>query len=113
MHENRENIFKCDLCSKSFQYKNSVKIHKRRIHDENAKQFCNQCGKLFDKHYLKSHIETLHAGEKIHACNLCNQVFAQASSLTGHVRKVHEKVEKTLKCSQCEKLFYTNGELDL
>ena len=92
IHEKGEKTFEC---SKSFGNKNSVSLHKRRIHEENAKQTCIQCGKLFNKQYLKKHIETVHEGQKIH-CNLCNQVFTQASAMKKHIKIIHEKTEKNL-----------------
>ena len=66
---------------------------------------------MFDKQYLKSHTEAIHEGQKIHACNLCNKVFTQTSSMNKHIKIIHEKVEKAWKCDKCEKRFFINSEL--
>ncbi len=44
--------------------------------------------------------------ERTNICNLCSKAFNQKSTLTRHIRIVHEKL-KPYSCNECEKTFST------
>ena len=48
--------------------------------------------------------------DRSHACSQCNAAFGKASTLTRHVRTVHEK-RRDHACPQCEAAFGQAGNL--
>ena len=106
--------YKCEQCSKTYSYNDSLKNHIRAIHEgltfacsqcdfETAKESnlkvhiriqhelvryaCNQCDftEFTRKSDLKIHIESLHEGVK-YACNLCGYLASHPSNLSKHKR---------------------------
>ena len=60
VHENRKD-YSCDICGNSFTQAYSVKAHKATVHGgkKSPKLWCTcpNCGKYFQKDYLKSHMK--------------------------------------------------------
>jgi general transcription factor IIIA len=65
---------------------------------------------------MQRHIDTVHLKLRPHACGWadCGQSFGMKSDLNRHVAAVHEKTEKTFKCtvSDCEASFRDQTHLD-
>ena len=77
-----------------------------------SKSQCTICQRAFDyKKDLKRHFDAVHEGKKENFCDSCGKSFSSISSLNGHIKRVHEKVERKFVCNQCERRFYTNSEL--
>lgn len=56
LHSN-ERPFKCNLCSKSYCYKHSLKRHNLRLHEKILRYFCETCEKgFYDRYELKNHL---------------------------------------------------------
>ncbi len=69
---------------------------------------CPECGKKFDKFYLKAHLSNFHNGVR-HECNLCDSTFAFKGSLQRHINNVHLKIvpknAQTFPCPDCGREF--------
>ncbi len=51
---------------------------------------CDSCGKAFSPAgNLKTHINTVHNGQKEHECVSCGMSFSQAGNLKIHINVVH------------------------
>ena len=78
----------CQICSKSFANKSSLKRHERIYTGEKAYQ-CEICFKSFrNKYNLKEH-RLIHTGEKPHKCATCSRPFARHSDLKKHFKTFH------------------------
>ncbi|XP_050521795.1 zinc finger protein OZF-like [Daktulosphaira vitifoliae] len=100
IHENihREKLFECHLCLKRFTQKKTLDNH-LNVH---IGQFtCQICGyKSHNAHNLKIH-ENTHSSIKLHSCNSCKKDFSTKSSLSRHIRLVHQK-NIMFRCNQCD-----------
>ena len=67
------------------------------------------CLKLFNKVYLKKHINAIHE-KKPHKCSICDQNFAENHQLKSHIIAVHEG-KKSHKCSIRDKNFSRKDHL--
>ncbi|XP_028320258.1 zinc finger protein 2-like [Gouania willdenowi] len=97
-----ERPFKCDVCSKCFNHKCSLQVHKR-IHTGEKPYKCDVCSKCFNqKHCLQVH-KRIHTGDKPFKCDVCSKCFNQKHSLQAH-KRIHTG-EKPFKCDVCSKCF--------
>lgn len=67
----------CNICSKVFQSKITLRIHNRMTHQE-KKFVCNQenCGKKFStNHLLEIHHRNQHLGMKKYQCQYCESRY--------------------------------------
>ena len=68
----------CDVCQKSFMWKESLTRHKR-LHSGKSVFTCEMCEKTF---YVKAHLLShiiIHTGEKPFTCEICQKGFSQKS----------------------------------
>ncbi|ALC42066.1 CG15073, partial [Drosophila busckii] len=88
-HANPE-IFKCELCDRSFADKQCLRNHELLKHqpDEEKKFICEHCPKKFTKQYLLDQHRVVHQERNV-PCDLCNRRFATVSMLATHVRMLH------------------------
>lgn len=98
--------FKCPLCEKFLKGKNNLKMHIKRMHEDNRQpEVCNICGKRVLQ--LKSHMVT-HNEEKMQ-CGQCGVMCKNKNALNSHL--YDHKLEKSKKCQFCEKTFRKNIQL--
>ena len=74
--------FKCDDCSASYAFKNS----------------------------LSKHISSVHSGTSF-SCNICAKTFSVQASVKRHKDAVHRESEKRFVCEKCGKTFGYKGNL--
>ncbi|XP_044727325.1 zinc finger protein OZF-like isoform X1 [Chrysoperla carnea] len=81
----------CERCDKKFKDKQELKNHNRDEHpDIEIYTACHICGKLIRKRRLADHLVTHQERNKV-TCNICSKTFVRNSSLTVHIKEVHEK----------------------
>ena len=128
--------FKCRMCDRLFQHRNSRQIHERshtgempyvcatcgetftqsgtlkvheRIHTGIKPYTSSTYGKMFTHNGDRKKHEHIHTGEKPYACSTCGNMFSRNSDL-----KVHERIHtgvKSYACSTCGKMFTQNCDL--
>jgi len=95
---------RCEYCDKVLFSKN-LKLHINRVHLKiKYLKKCPDCGKSFEKTYLKRHREAVHL-EKRKACQDCGMTI-KISNLTTHRRyscKENKKTETKAMCHLCGK----------
>merc|ERR1719370_716588 len=81
----------CEICSKEFRNKVSLRTHMKLVHKLGRQYTCAYCGKiLYSSQYLMKH-EMTHTGEKPFKCPDCDYRCIQRSNLRIHMRGVHKK----------------------
>lgn len=103
---NEAKPYSCEICGKSFKFKNGLSIHKA-VHDPVPKITCEVCGKKFHvmAHYRRHN--SYHANERKFACDTCDKRFNSAEILRVH-KRIHTD-ERPFDCSECGKTFRTAG----
>ena len=92
--ENENNIYKCDLCSKSYGSSNSLRRHKEISHLNIKDQFCQICEyECYDKKDMVRHIFLNHEGLKNRKCKMSKNT----NSLSGNLKNCHVE-SKNIKC---------------
>lgn len=108
-----EQSIRCSIdgCSSTFQTERNLKDHIRRMHTENRKHECQQCGKvLASAKTLKSHIKNRHTNNPtIYRCTFpdCNMRYKNQCDLKRHER-VHTG-NLIGPCRFCGKKFNSEG----
>lgn len=114
----RSDAFECFICKARFESVQALKEHVHCVHDgtdelqpnaglkftphNNIKnRKCTICGKLYDSHYIKRHMEC-HSKDKNELCPQCGMAFSGRSQLKKHLI-VH--ATKRHACNICGKTF--------
>jgi uncharacterized Zn-finger protein len=96
----------CHICGKVLR-RNSLHNHNRRVHNNERNFFCDYCGKGFYlKGILLDHIVThlpKHIRGKSIKCSQCPKLFTTPGTLRFHFKDVHAEVLST--CEECGKTF--------
>ncbi|XP_067216271.1 zinc finger imprinted 3-like isoform X2 [Linepithema humile] len=105
----KEELFRCDECSKCFKLKDSFHRH-MRIHKDERPFTCHVCGKQFrDSGGLTRHLKDVHAKLKNFMCDLCGRSFASKATREDH-RRTHTG-ERPYVCDSCGKTFKSKASL--
>ena len=123
--------FKCSICKKLYPSRDSLKLHKSKIHnskhDEQSKltvtkpnietqekvitKFkCDICEKTYDSVLrIKAHFKYTHNQPRNVRCDQCHNYYETAVSLDQHKKRIHPKYnqEEIFECDICEKKFAT------
>ena len=83
-----------------------------QIHDDENKNFCNDCEKGFStKYHYEVHIRTVHSqNQQENICNICEKSFSSKSNLARHQETKHMETDR-FNCSKCEKVFERKDNL--
>ena len=118
VHEGRyDPVDPCSICSETFKFKASLKVHQYRAHGVGDLMLCPHCGfKCFTPTRLKLHMlshedatlqcsyckkmlknkknleshERIHTGEKPYTCSICDAGFPSEKGLAQHKSGVHK-----------------------
>ncbi|XP_043235367.1 zinc finger protein 564-like [Amphibalanus amphitrite] len=72
---------------------------------------CTRCPfYTFDRDALRAHIASVHAGEKVHSCEVCHKRFTYEDSLKRHMNQ-HQHFIKEFRCQPCGEQFVNRSEL--
>lgn len=106
---------KCDVCSKDFEYINSLVQHRRVTHPTNKVYTCTLCGlttTLYKDYKLHLRLSHKDSGVKLSLscliCDICGKEFLCHYNLSNH-RKYHGSPQ--FKCNVCNKLFKAKKSL--
>ncbi|XP_077286460.1 uncharacterized protein LOC143911463 [Arctopsyche grandis] len=76
---------------------------------------CDTCGQCVQSYSALIIHMRVHTGERPYSCSSCNRQFAQKSSMSAHITKIHLnkkfKGEKDYTCENCGKRFRTKNNL--
>ncbi|XP_068091517.1 zinc finger protein 814-like isoform X2 [Hyperolius riggenbachi] len=70
---------------------------------------CEECGKIFTRHFTLLQHRMIHTGERPHTCTVCGKTFRDGGYLGVHMRS-HTK-EKPYVCTECGKCFSQSSAL--
>ena len=59
---------------------------------------------------MKSHIKTIHEGQRNYKCDFCGKLFTESGNLKNHIKSIHEE-QRNYKCDYCGKSFAQSGHL--
>lgn len=103
-HTHVKNIpFKCNICWKIFENKNTLEEHK--THHMNIEKIqCKFCPvKISTANNMKRHIRVVHQGVKNCECPYCNRPFSNGEALKYHI--MTHTGERPFKCKVCNREF--------
>lgn len=104
-----ETVYTCEICAKSFAYKNLLKNH-RALHGDDGKDVfkCNCCPLRFvDTKEMHAHLYEEHIDELKCTYDGCVKIFDYPIRLKKHIKFAHsEDTKKTVKkadfvCALC------------
>jgi KRAB domain-containing zinc finger protein len=97
----------CEICSKAFVHKTSLRHH-MNVHRDTKDCCCAVCGFQCASSNLQSHLLT-HNNEKKFVCGICDKSFRRKLALTEHEAS-HWKL-KIHVCPSCHKSFSSSSGL--
>ena len=104
----------CDICEIKFASKQVRDRYMYEQHSNPDQITCPICPKTFlRQEYVKDHIVQSHGCKwaKSYPCELCEQMFTQASNLTRHYHDVHKEKQR-FACPECPQLFSRKESLN-
>ncbi|XP_057661577.1 zinc finger protein OZF-like isoform X25 [Diorhabda carinulata] len=110
----KEKNIECQLCGTKFIDQKYLAVHMYKLHstDHNHRFVCESCGKkLCSKVSLQEHMIAVHQGLKPHKCEICNQSFANRTTLKLHERR--HTGERPYRCTYCLRAFTQSHSLKM
>ena len=86
--KDQENIYKCDVCDKSFVLIHTLKRHFKIIHNDckGSSCKCDYCGKTFlSTGHLRRHVESKQDIRIVPRCDQCKKPFSSNDTLRRHM----------------------------
>lgn len=98
----------CETCSFITMNRVSLRMHNRRVHQQDFRYRCEQCDKGFMSNYDLEDHRASHLGAKTFVCEYCGKAYSQKSYLVAHKRMIHgirKSMPKQHRCNLCSKSF--------
>lgn len=93
---------RCRDCNKTFNSKNSLKLHRKNVHTDDFLFKCHICSKSFKYSInLSSHMQV---HKESYTCDDCGRVFASKSDSKRHALNQH-KCSLSYECNKCRRLY--------
>ena len=93
---------KCIKCDYQSHVQKEMVSHFKRRHTDDLKEVCNHCGEIFKG--LKRHLRRTGCGGEVtlqqFPCSQCDKIFYVNPELQRHIKTVHQGL-KDRKCTQC------------
>ncbi|XP_052870699.1 zinc finger protein 90-like [Anopheles cruzii] len=99
IHDIKELIITCPMCSKKLRSRTKLVEHKE-MHLNPDRFRCEVCAEVHQN--IKEHMQNKHK-ERTFCCEECGKRFPFQTRLNAHVRKLHSA--KDVPCDQCDKAF--------
>ena len=96
--------FTCSESACGKQFSSATKLKRHEIMHKNELLNCYFClwrGNPYKTVDIESHY-ALHAGHKMHRCDICGIEFTLKSNLKQHFEGTHERRDDRHKCKNCE-----------
>merc|ERR1719273_1825463 len=105
----KEDEFICEICARSFQTKQYLRVHMRVHRDRDIK--CTLCDKAFRwESGLKSHMAAEHSQlGQLYNCEFCGKQFKDKGNLKSHMAAEHSQLAQLYNCEFCGKQFEDKG----
>ncbi|XP_047583211.1 PR domain zinc finger protein 14 [Lutra lutra] len=102
--------FPCNLCKRSFEKRDRLRIHVLHVHEKHRPHKCSTCGKCFSQSSSLNKHTRVHSGDRPYQCVYCTKRFTASSILRTHIRQ--HSGEKPFKCKYCGKSFASHAAHD-
>ena len=110
VHEKKQ-LFKCNICRKSFKKESTKKRHMSTAHKVKNSYDCNVCKKSFTfAHSMRRHVAIVHERQRPFKCRICKKTFTQKGHMEQHISIVHEGKYR-FNCDLCGRLFGQKPQL--
>ena len=112
-HSQPENSPKCSICNKVYSTPQNLKSHVARVHMQEKKYICSECGRsFFEKADLDFHLSSHNPKDQNIECDVCKLMFKNTKTLYYHKKRSHDPTNKIHICYQCGKSYTDSHHLN-
>jgi len=112
-HSIPENLPKCSVCQKTYSTPQNLKSHFSRVHMQEKKYICSECGRsFFEKAELDFHLSSHNPKDLNVQCDVCKLMFKNSKTLYYHKKRTHDPNNKIHICYQCGKSYSDSHHLN-
>ena len=112
-HSHPENSPKCTICNKVYSTPQNLKSHVARVHMQEKKYICSECGRsFFEKAELDFHLSSHNPKDQNIQCDICKLMFKNTKTLYYHKKRSHDPSNKIHICYQCGKSYTDSHHLN-
>jgi hypothetical protein len=125
VHNSRPSRFKCDKCSKGFEFASSLTQHVNKVHLKLKIYVCEKCGKgynsrlFFLEHQAKPSCSFMTSTDVIFDCDKCEDKFNTVKGYIRHHESMHGDFPTNLNagrvhlCDECPKIYLNKRTLEV
>lgn len=99
-------FFRCIKCSLTISNQHNLKRHYERVHADNGKFSCKECGLKFSKEQRYKEHEAAHSGVALYKCKICFKQFMMLNALKKHEKLHQDKKEYPCDVPDCSEVFF-------